>query len=177
MNATPADRGKEYDVFISYSHAADGRLAPAVQDGLRKLARPWNRRQALRVFRDDTGLSVTPALWPAIETALLTSEYFLFLASPEAARSEWVSREIRSWITHRSPERLLVALTDGNWVWDAVRGDLDFERSTAAPVALRGVFTEESQVGPDGDGGRSPQHPVPRRHRGRSSPGSRDAER
>ena len=30
-----------YDAFVSYSHAADGRLAPAVQTGLQRLARPW----------------------------------------------------------------------------------------------------------------------------------------
>ena len=95
----------KYDAFISYSHDADGALAPAVQTALRQLARPWNRRQALRVFRDDTGLSVTPALWPAIESALAESEYFVLMASPQAAafitarsRSHWVttSRPIAS---------------------------------------------------------------------------------
>jgi len=30
-----------YNAFVSYSHAADGRLAPAVQTGLQRLARPW----------------------------------------------------------------------------------------------------------------------------------------
>src|SRR5256885_12127468 len=45
-----------YDAFISYSHAADGRLAPAVQTGLQRLARPWYKVRALRIFRDDTGL-------------------------------------------------------------------------------------------------------------------------
>ena len=54
--------GSAYDAFISYSHAADGRLAPAVQTGLQRLARPWYRRWALRVFRDDTGLSEIPRL-------------------------------------------------------------------------------------------------------------------
>ena len=39
------------DAFISYSHSADGKLAPAVQDGLQKLAKPWNKRRALRVLR------------------------------------------------------------------------------------------------------------------------------
>src|SRR5205807_10037379 len=39
-----------YAAFISYSHAADGRLAPAVERGLERLARPWYRRRALRIF-------------------------------------------------------------------------------------------------------------------------------
>ena len=42
-----------YDAFISYSHAADGRLAPAVQNGLQRLARKVFQRRALRVFRDE----------------------------------------------------------------------------------------------------------------------------
>ena len=36
-------------------------LAPAVQRALQTLARPWNRRRALEVFRDETGLAVSPA--------------------------------------------------------------------------------------------------------------------
>jgi hypothetical protein len=52
-----------YDAFISYSHAADGALAPTLQRGLQRLARPWHRRRALEVFRDQTGLGVSPALW------------------------------------------------------------------------------------------------------------------
>ena len=50
----------KFNGFISYSHAADGRLAPAVQRGLHRLAKPWHRRRALWIFRDQTGLSVTP---------------------------------------------------------------------------------------------------------------------
>ena len=55
-----------FDAFISYSHAADGELAPALQRGLQQLAKPWSRRQALSIFRDDTGLSVNPALWSSV---------------------------------------------------------------------------------------------------------------
>lgn len=55
-----------YDGFISYSHAADGLLAPALQSGLQRLAKPWNSRRALRIFRDETGLSTNPHLWSAI---------------------------------------------------------------------------------------------------------------
>ena len=78
-----------FNGFISYSHAADGRLAPAVQRGLHRLAKPWHRRRALWIFRDQTGLSVTPGLWSSIQTALDGSEYFVLLASPEAAASRW----------------------------------------------------------------------------------------
>src|ERR1700680_2229687 len=59
-----------YDAFISYSHSADGRLAPAVQAGLQRLARPWYRIRALRVFRDESGVSVNPPLWTSVGAAL-----------------------------------------------------------------------------------------------------------
>ncbi|MEU4242447.1 TIR domain-containing protein [Actinoplanes sp. NPDC026619] len=131
-----------FDGFISYSHAADGRLAPAVQRGLHRLAKPWHRRRALWIFRDQTGLAVTPGLWSSIQTALDGSEYFVLLASPEAAGSPWVNREIEHWMATKSADRILPVVTDGEWAWDDDRGDFT-EDSTAVPAALRGVFGEE----------------------------------
>jgi WD40 repeat protein len=131
-----------FDGFISYSHAADGRLAPAVQRGLHRLAKPWHRRRALWIFRDQTGLAVTPGLWSSIQTALDGSEYFVLLASPEAAQSPWVNREIEHWMATKSAGRILPVVTDGEWAWDAGRGDFS-TTSTAVPPALRGVFSEE----------------------------------
>ncbi len=131
-----------FNGFISYSHAADGRLAPAVQRGLHRLAKPWHRRRALWIFRDQTGLSVTPALWSSIQAALDGSDYFVLLASPEAARSQWVNREIEHWITTKSADQILPVVTDGAWAWDQEARDFT-EDSTAVPAALRGVFAEE----------------------------------
>ncbi|GAA0492274.1 hypothetical protein Ade02nite_68840 [Paractinoplanes deccanensis] len=131
-----------FDGFISYSHSADGRLAPAVQRGLHRLAKPWHRRRALWIFRDQTGLSVTPGLWSSIQTALDGSQYFVLLASPEAARSPWVNKEIEHWIATKPSDRILPVVTDGEWAWDEARGDFT-EDSTAVPPALRDVFTEE----------------------------------
>jgi hypothetical protein len=51
--------------FLSYSHAADGALAPRLQSALHRFAKPWNHVRAIRVFRDKTNLSVTPELWPS----------------------------------------------------------------------------------------------------------------
>ncbi|MGK5683642.1 TIR domain-containing protein [Actinoplanes sp. URMC 104] len=131
-----------FNGFISYSHAADGRLAPAVQRGLHRLGRPWHRRRALWIFRDQTGLSVTPRLWTSIQTAMDSSEYFVLLASPEAAQSPWVNREIEHWLATKPADRILPVVTDGEWAWDPVRGDFT-DDSTAVAAALRGVFAEE----------------------------------
>ena len=83
-----------YDAFISYSHSLDGKLAPALQSALQRFAKPWYRLRSCRVFRDQTQLTASPALWQSLEQALSASRYFVLLASPEAARSPWVNREI-----------------------------------------------------------------------------------
>lgn len=131
----------KYDAFISYSQSADGRMAPAVQRGLQQLARPWHRRRALWIFRDDTGLTVSAALWPSIQQALDDSAYFILLASPAAARSPWVNKEIAHWRATKDPLRILPVLTEGDWRWDEAAGDL--EQTSAVPPALRGTFTHE----------------------------------
>ena len=41
-------RDGHYDAFISYSHAADGRLAPALQRALHRFAKPWYQVRARR---------------------------------------------------------------------------------------------------------------------------------
>jgi MTH538 TIR-like domain (DUF1863) len=64
----------------------------------------WYRRRALRIFRDDTSLSATPSLWPSIEHALGQSRFLILLASPEAATSPWVRKEIAFWLEHKSAD-------------------------------------------------------------------------
>jgi hypothetical protein len=69
---------------------------------VQKLGKPWYRRRALQVFLDNTSLSATPGLWPSIEQALDSSRYFLLLASPEAASSKWVGKEVAHWLDRNS---------------------------------------------------------------------------
>jgi WD40 repeat protein len=131
-----------YDGFISYSHAADGRFAPALQRGLQQLAKRWHSRRALRVFRDETGLSTNPHLWLAIEAGLDASAWFVLLASPEAAESPWVNKEVVHWLATKPVERILPVVTDGTWEWDRDAGDFTAS-STAVPPALRGALRDE----------------------------------
>jgi hypothetical protein len=46
------DGTSAHDAFVSDSHEADLGFAPALQRGLQRLAKPWYRRTALRVFLD-----------------------------------------------------------------------------------------------------------------------------
>ncbi len=132
-----------YDAFISYSHAKDKAIAASLQSVVQQLGKPWYRRRALRVFRDDTSLSATPHLWPSIEEALSQSRFLILLASAEAAASPWVGKEIEYWLAHKSPETLLIALTDGTLGWDHVLGDFAWSEGTPLPAVLRGKFAAE----------------------------------
>jgi hypothetical protein len=121
---TAADGGSTYDAFISYSHAADGQLAPALRNGLQRFATPWrvfrwrNPVRALRIFQDQASLSANPALWPTIERGLGSAEWFILLASPQSAQSPWVEKEVDFWRRNKRPERLLIVQTDGDIAWD-----------------------------------------------------------
>ncbi|MGE0816765.1 MAG: TIR domain-containing protein [Vicinamibacterales bacterium] len=132
-----------YHAFISYSHAADGKLAPALQSALHRLGKPWFRLRSMRVFRDKTSLAMSAELWPSIEAALQQAKYFVLMASPEAAASAWVQKEVDWWIGHRGPDSLFLVLTDGDLVWDSTAGDFNVARSTAVPASLHGRFAGE----------------------------------
>lgn len=133
----------DYKAFISYSHAADGELAPWLQQALHKFAKPWYRLRALRLFRDKTSLALTPELWPTIEQALEVSEKFILLASPEAATSRWVQKEVDYWITNRSSKSFFIVLTEGNLQWDLDRNDFEWSKTNSLPPNLKSYFRDE----------------------------------
>ncbi|MFD7032005.1 toll/interleukin-1 receptor domain-containing protein [Streptomyces sp. NPDC059917] len=131
------------DAFISYSHKQDAALAQGLQRGLHHLARPWTRRRTISVFRDTTSLAATSDLGGSIKRELANSRYFIYLASPAAAESRWVREEVEFWITHRSMERFLIAVSHGTITWDPGARDFDWERTDVFPDVLRGRFTTE----------------------------------
>lgn len=132
-----------YSAFVSYSHALDGQLGAALQSGLHRFARRWYQLRALRVFRDITNLTPNPGLWHSITKALGESEFFILLASPVAANSKWVRREVEFWLQEKARERLLLVVTDGRIAWDDDAGDFDWDVTDCLPPQFRGVFEEE----------------------------------
>jgi WD40 repeat protein len=132
-----------YDAFVSYSHAADNELAPVLQKHLQSFAKPFWQLRSLRVFRDDTTLTLTPHLWPTIRDSMDKSRYFVLLAAPQAAQSRWVQQEVSHWVTTRGTDTLLIVLTDGVIEWDDKAGDFDWTSTTALPPTLRGAFKDE----------------------------------
>ncbi|HSL25593.1 MAG TPA: TIR domain-containing protein, partial [Acidimicrobiia bacterium] len=130
-----------FDGFISYSHTADELLAPRLQAALQTFAKPWWKRRALRVFRDQSSLSANPHLWSSITAALDASDWFVLLTSPEAAASAWVDREVAYWREQKDPDKIIPVLTDGTLAWDEASGRLDPHSSV--PPSLLDAFTGE----------------------------------
>src|SRR4029434_7471922 len=114
-----------HDAFISYSHKADGRLAPAIEAGLEKVAKPILRLRALEVFRDETSLAANPELWGGIVNHLTASKWFLLMASPESAASHWCNKEVLWWLENRRLDRMLILLTGGEILWDGASNDFN----------------------------------------------------
>ncbi len=129
-----------YDAFLSYSHV-DLRFAADLQRALERFAKPWNQVRAMKVFRDVSSLAPESGLWTSIERQLQKSSWLVLLASPEAARSPWVDREVEWWLEHRSVDRLLIVHTAGDLDWDDAAND--FGATAAVPPALRGRLAAE----------------------------------
>ena len=131
-----------YDAFISYNHAADGDLAPAVERGLQRLAKPWYRLRAMSIFRDMSDTGLNPSLWGTVQRQLDESEWLILLACPESAASRWVNQEVAHWVEFKSVERVLVVLTGGELTWDHV-ADSFTATSTALAPAVAANFTSQ----------------------------------
>jgi WD40 repeat protein len=139
-------RTRQYEAFISYSHAGDGAFAAELQRILNRIARPtykWWQWWPPRVFRDQTNLVAASDLGAEIESALASSDSFVLLASTQAAASPWVDREVRTWCADKPTDRLFIALTAGALAWNDTCGDFDRARTNALPPGLRQVFDTE----------------------------------
>ncbi|MDX1468813.1 MAG: TIR domain-containing protein [Acidimicrobiia bacterium] len=132
------ERDGGYDAFISYSHAGDDLVAARLQNGLQRFAKPWWKRRAIRVFRDESSLAANPHLWSSITDALDASSWLVVLLSPDAAGSEWVNREVEYWLANRPADRIILVLTEGELAWSESGLESD-----AVPPALTGVFSGE----------------------------------
>ena len=122
------------DVFISYNRDQDLAVAKALEQGLKRFARPFHRlRPALRVFRDETNFQPDASLLDAIEKELLNSRYMVLLASKASAKSSWVKKEIATFLENCCISFLIIVLTDGDITWDQEKNDFDWKNTNALP--------------------------------------------
>src|SRR4051812_1215877 len=136
-NERGALREGSFDGFLSYSHAMDGRLAPVLQAEVERFAKQWYSPRVRRVFRDDANLAANPDLWESIEHALARSRWFILLASPEAARSSWVGKEVDWWMDRHDGRHMLVVLTAGVVPWNLGAESPDAEPALPTPLLKR----------------------------------------
>ena len=132
-----------FDAFISYSRQASSTLAVALRNGIERFAKPWYRLRSSRVFLDDASMSANTGLWSNIERGLTEAGWFVLLCSPRSAASGYVTTEIAWWLEHKTAERILMVLDEGEIAWDAAAGDFDWQRATAVNPALSKAFAEE----------------------------------
>lgn len=144
--ARSGGRGVEHDVFLSYSHKGEASVAPRLRKALQRVGTPFYKPAALDVYVDQANLAATAALWPLLREELAASRYLVLLASPAAAASGGVAKEIATWIELGRVDRLLIALTAGTIAWDERRADFDWSRTTALPRVLTGSFGHEPKI-------------------------------
>jgi hypothetical protein len=135
---------KVYDAFLSYTHR-DRPIATGIQRGLHQVGRRLGALRALRVFRDDTNLEVSPDLWGRITEAMDRARYLVIVLSPNAAQSYWVNREVQYWLEHHARDHLLLVLAAGRLDWDSDGRRFDPATSDAALPVLTEVGALDAQ--------------------------------
>jgi len=126
---------KPYRYFISHA-SEDLALAMRVREGLQSFNKSWKSFRATTVYLDETNLPANADIRASIEVALRNSEYFVLLASPAAANSPWVRREIEAFLESNAADRLIIVLASGSLVWLNGLQGVDWERTTALPRDL-----------------------------------------
>lgn len=131
-----------YDAFISYSHSEpDSYIAEKLHFMLEhyhisgKIQEISGKKKINRVFRDREELPLSSDLAANIKDALEHSEYLIVICSPRSVRSEWVQREIETFLETHEKDKVLTLLAEG-------------EPEEAFPEIL--CYTDEKVIGDDG---------------------------
>ena len=88
-----------HDAFITYAWAEGTGVASALQHAIKTIGTPWYGTGALAVHRDTTDTEPSGSLRSDLFAELDASRYLILLASPKAARSRWVEREVGHWLS------------------------------------------------------------------------------
>ncbi len=139
--------------FISYSHR-DTAVARALQNAIENyriprrlvgLATPVGALpEYLRpVFRDRDELPAGVDLDATVRAALSASRYLIVICSPDAARSEWVAREILEFKRLHGEQRVLALIARGEPFASAIPGR---EAAECFPESLRRTLAADGEA-------------------------------
>ena len=110
----------KYDIFISYKHEAlDKAVAARLQKSLehykipKEIQKKTGKNKIKRVFRDEEELAVSSDLGKEIEDQISQSEYLLVVCSKKTKESQWVLKEIDTFLKYRDAEHILPVLIEG----------------------------------------------------------------
>ena len=111
---------RQYKAFISYSHG-DERWAKWLQRALERYRLPKSLRaehpdlpsRLYPIFRDRDELASGSDLSESIQTAMANSEALIVICSPAAAKSRWVSEEVRRFRDADGSQRIFCLLVAG----------------------------------------------------------------
>lgn len=133
---------KKYAAFISYKHGSILPFAQMLARSLRTYATGVFSRPR-DIFRDEDHLVPDSSLPELIQHTLENSGYLILLASPQAAKSPWVERELRVWCKDLGrTDRMVILLLDGSIEVDSSVPAIDWEKTDAVPRILREYLTD-----------------------------------
>ena len=94
-----------YDAFISYSHnEKDAFAAEQLHKTLehyhipKRIQQSSGKKKIERVFRDREEMPISFNLASNIQEALDQSEFLILMCSPNSIKSEWVQREVETFL-------------------------------------------------------------------------------
>ncbi|MBR4395209.1 MAG: TIR domain-containing protein [Eubacteriaceae bacterium] len=109
-----------YDGFISYRHKPDDTfVASTLQKMLehyrvpKKIQQLSGKKRINRIFRDKEELTITDDLEADITEALKSAEFLIVICSPEAAESEWVNKEILTFLEYHDRSKVMAVMISG----------------------------------------------------------------
>jgi len=160
-------RDFKYSAFISYSHA-DKNIVQWLHRALEGYRLPGHLagkdtpdgvipRKLKPFFRDRDDLSAATSLTKSVRASLKQSEFLIVICSPDAAKSEWVNKEILGFKELRGENNILCLIVGGEPNASKKSHGKDNECFPPALRKLTGKKTFEpiaADARPEGDGKR-----------------------
>ncbi len=109
-----------YDAFISYKHLEpDSIIAQKLHHMLehyhipKRIQKLTGKKKFSRVFRDREELPLSADLGENIQEALEHSDFLIVICSPESKESQWVQREVATFLEYHDQNQVLTLLVKG----------------------------------------------------------------